>query len=173
MRRAFVIAWWGALAALWLSCAWLPEQVGDPGKQAPRALYAVLMLFVLAQAWFCSDRFILWIGHRSPDLLNLPNKAYWMDPVRRTESVERMATHVSGLGLQVLALVAGLHTQVLLKSQPDWPQPHDSVWIAGAALLAVAFMLWVWRCYRLFPAPPQAPHEPVAPRRPRRPGEHR
>ncbi|MCZ8233771.1 MAG: hypothetical protein ACK5QH_04515 [Rubrivivax sp.] len=171
MRRAFSLGWALAMLGLLLSYPLLPPMVGDPGKEAPRALYMGIMVFVLAQTWLCSHRFIAWIGHTSPDLLNLPHKAYWMHPDRRHDSVERMATHVSGLGLQVLTLMAGMHLYVLFQSQPSGPQVPIEVWLGCAALLGLAFAAWIWRALAMFPAPPKEPVAPTVPRRPRRPGE--
>ncbi len=171
MRRAFTWGWTLVLLGLLLSYPWLPPMVGDPGKEAPRGVYLAIMVFVVAQAWLCSHRFIAWIGHKSPDLLNLPHKDYWMHPVRRHDTVERMATQVSGLGLQVLLLMAGMHLYVLLQSQPSWPQVPTEVWLVGAALLGLAFAVWIWRTVAMFPAPPKLQAESVVPRRPRRPGD--
>ncbi len=171
MRRAFTWTWALVMFGLVFSYPWLPPMVGDPGKEAPRVVYLGIMVFLVAQAWLCSHRFVAWIGHNSPDLLNLPHKAYWMHPDRRHGSVERMATHVSGLGVQVLALLGGIHLYVLFQGQPNWPAVPPELWLGAAIALGLAFAVWVWRAWVMFPAPPKEPAESTVRRRPRRPGE--
>ena len=167
MRRAFNLAWLLLIVGMALGYAWLPEQVGSPSKQASRAFFAGVMAFVACHALLCSHHFVLWLGRRAPGVLNLPHKAYWLAPERRQDSLQRMATQLSVLGLMLVALTAAIYAWPILEAQlgplPDW-----AAW-TGAALLAIGFAVWMRWQYRLFPAPPPAVHEPALRRRPGRP----
>jgi hypothetical protein len=125
------------------------------------------MAFVACHALLCSHHFVLWLGRRAPGVLNLPHKAYWLAPERRQDSLQRMATQLSVLGLMLVALTAAIYAWPILEAQlgplPDW-----AAW-TGAALLAIGFAVWMRWQYRLFPAPPPAVHEPALRRRPGRP----
>jgi hypothetical protein len=173
MRRLFNISWLLLLLGIAVSYPSLPEQIGDPGKEASREAYAALMVFMALNALLASHHFVLWVGQRAPDLINLPHKEFWLAPERREASLERLATHLSGLGVQIV-----LATAVLFA----WPMAgrllgaDAALWgWAAVSLLVLSFVLWVLRQYQLFPAPDTATREAqgqrMPPRRPRRPGE--
>ncbi|NCT84957.1 MAG: hypothetical protein GXC94_17565 [Comamonadaceae bacterium] len=168
--RLFRFAW--PLTALLMAATlpWLPEQVGDPGRETGRVAYLASMLLSVAMAGLCSRGFVTWVGRHAPQQLNLPHKDYWLAPERREATLARLGGHVSVLGLQLLLLLAGIHVSLLLRSRPDWPQAPDAAWPLGAAALALWFVVWCWQVYRLFPAPPRVGPEPGRqPRRPDRP----
>lgn len=170
MRRLFDLAWLLLMLGMAIAYPWLPEQVGDPGKEASRPVFAGLMVFVAMNALLCSHHFILWIGRRAPGLINLPHKAYWFAPERFEDSLQRLATHLSALGLQVIVLTAGLYAWPVLDAH--WgPLPAAWGW-AGAGLLLICFGLWVVAQFRQFPAPPPSSDTPP-PRGPRRPDKSR
>ena len=171
MRRLFNISWLLLLLGMAVAYPWLPEQIGGPGKEASRPVFAALMAFVALNALLASHHFALWVGRRWPNQINLPHKEYWFAVERREESLQRLATHLSGLGFQLVLLVAWIYA---------WPMLNDKLgsaatgfaWTAGG-LLTLAFVLWVVRQYKLFPAPPKptAEAQRISPRQPRRPGE--
>lgn len=166
MRRAFHIAW--ALLVLGLLAGYplLPERVGDPGKETSRAAFAGTMVFLSLHAWLCSHHFILWLGRRSPGLINLPHRDYWLAPERREASLQRLGTHLSGLGLLLTLLVGGLYGWQIADEQ--WgPLPGWLGW-SGAGGLGLLFLVWLRLQFRLFPAPP-ASVQPTSVRRPARP----
>lgn len=165
MRRALHIGWVLLALGLLLGYPFLPEQVGDPGKQASRAVFAGLMGFVALHSGLCSHHFILWLGRRAPDLINLPHKEHWFAPEQREASLQRLATHVSGLGVQLCLLVAGLYAWPIAEAQFG-PLPPEAGW-AGAGALGLLFLSWVRAQFRLFPKPPMVPADKD--RQPRRP----
>lgn len=169
MRRLFNLAWLALMLGMALSYPLLPERVGDPGKEASRAVYAAVMMFVALNALLCSHHFILWMGRRAPDLINLPYKEYWFALERFEASLQRLATQLSALGLQVIGVNAVLYA-LPIAEQRGYPLPAPWGW-GLVALFTVAFMAWVWRQFRLFPAPPAQeahppPRRPTPPRRP-------
>lgn len=167
-RRLFALLW--PLTALLMLGAlpWMPEQVGDPGKQASRGFFVGVMLFALANAGLCSAGFVNWLGRAAPGQINIPHREHWLAPERRTATLVSLGEHTSGMGLAMIALLAGVFWRVAL---PQW-QPPVGVWWAGAVALGLYFIAWMWGMYRLFPKPsPDAAPPPL--RRPRRPGEPR
>lgn len=167
--RLFYLAWALTAGLIAGSLPWLPDRVGDPGSDLDRAGYLVSMLLPLASAGLCSKAFVGWIGRLAPGQVNLPHRDYWMAEPRREATLERLGEAVSGIGLLVLALLAGVHLQLLLAAHPGWPQPPHLVWGLGGAALLAGLAAWCWQVRRLFPAPPTT--EPTPQRRPRRPGE--
>jgi hypothetical protein len=149
----------------------LPEQIGDPSKEVSRAAFAALMAFVALNALLASHHFVLWVGRRWPNQINLPHKDYWFAPERREASLQRLATHVSGLGVQIVLLTAGVYAWPVL-SQHMGEAAMGWVW-AAAGLLVAGLALWGRRQYQMFAAPTtaEALDQRMPPRRPRRPGE--
>lgn len=171
MRRLFNLAWLALLAGMALAYPLLPERVGDPGKEASRAVFTTVALFLALIALLCSHHFILWMGRNAPGQLNLPHKRHWFAPERFEDSLQRMATHMSRLGLLVIAFTAALYAWPIAKLH--WGLPTG--WAAAGGLVAAALLLgWGWAQYRMFPAPPPpARSEPSRqPRRPDKPRAH-
>lgn len=169
-RRLFNIAWPLTALLMLATLPWLPEQVGDPGKQSTREAFVGIMLFAVALAGLCSNAFVAWIGHTRPEQISLPHRGYWLAPERREATLATLGEHLSAVGLMLLVLLWGIHSFALLQGQPHWPQPPLAAWQLGAAGLGVWFLVWLWQFYRLFPAP-RAGEAPLRQRRPRRPGE--
>jgi hypothetical protein len=168
-RRLFNIAWPLTALLMVATVPWLPEQVGDPGKQAPREAFLGIMLFSVALGGLFSGAFVNWVARTRPSQLSVPHRGHWMAPERLDATLARLTEHLAGAGLMVLVLMGGIHAYALLQGQPDWPQPPLLAWQLGAAGLGLWFLLWLRQFYRLFPAPP-AGTPPAPPRHPRRPG---
>lgn len=171
MSRLFYAVWLLTAAALLAGLTALPEAVGSPGKALDRSSYVITQLLALASLGLCSPAFVQWLGRAAPGQVNVPHRDYWMAEPRRDATLARLGEHVSAIGALAVLLLAGIHLQMLLDAHPDWPQPPQALWWAGAAALAVGAVAACWRVYRAFPAPPPAETAPL--RRPRRPGEGR
>ncbi len=165
-RHLFALAWPLSAVFLLASAPWLPEWVGDAGKQAPRAVFVGLMLFSVALVGLCSAPFIRWLGRRAPQQINMPHRDYWLAPERREATLQHMGEHLSGLGLLLLALLSGIQGYALMGGQ------SARFWLAGAIGLGLLLVGWLRQTYRRFPAPPlteSAADLRRQPRRPRRP----
>ncbi|PTT80144.1 hypothetical protein DBR42_19885, partial [Pelomonas sp. HMWF004] len=159
--RLFLPAWIGLALLMVGSLGWLPPEVGDPGKTLSREAYLLTMVMPVALIGLCSGALVRWLGRRSPGLISMPHRDYWLAEERREVTLARLGEHLSALGLGLVLLIGGIHLQLLFRTHPKLPQPPGEVWAAGGGALVVLQLLWCWRLYRLFPAPPAAQPQPV------------
>ena len=75
-------------------------------------------------------------------LINLPNKDYWLAPVRRAQTFERMSEHAAVLVALALLLVDALLYQALRAARseslsPGWLWGSIGIFVAASAVWAV------------------------------------
>lgn len=174
MERAFNIVWLGCLLLFFGSSPWLPEQVGDPGKEVPRLFYIGLMGFLLwSTPWICGPGLVRLLRGIGSGGVNLPHADYWFEGERRAQSLVRFEPFLLELGaamavfLTVVSAVGHFPTEQVLGLKFGL---FLTLAMGGALLTWLA--VWTIRVMRAFPRPPSEPQSaPAAPRRPRRPGE--
>jgi hypothetical protein len=153
-----------ALALLQLGLYWgrLPERLathfgsgGQPNGWSPKEgvllLHAVLLLVLTLPP--------LAIGRKIPtlpaDKINLPNKAYWLAPERRAETFASLSRALGLLGCGLgLSVTAAMHFvfEANLAAQPALDETGFTIYLAAAALVPIAFVLWT---FTRFKAPAQ------------------
>lgn len=169
MRSLFLAACLLELVGTAASLFWLPERVGDPGKTMDRGAFVLLMLVLsVAVPWQCVNG-AAWIARRFPSALNLPNKAYWLAPERREASLARLHEAMTLLGLLLVVHFGGLQLFILQRSGVPGLAWTQEVWLAGAGMLALAFVAWIIQLHRRFAMPPAARADAQVSRHPRRP----
>lgn len=154
MRWIFDLAWVGLLAFMGFTWALMPEMVGSPNKALPRDAHMALMLAVAVFCPWLATRGAALLARHYPAGLNIPNKAFWMAPERREQTLDELLRRSFPLGLLLLLLFAGLHYREVQKAQASWPAVPPAGWIAGAALLSANFTAWVVTTMSHFKAVP-------------------
>lgn len=110
------------------------------------AVYALVLAFGLG----------LWLGFpallkRHPEqLINIPHRAYWLEPERRAQTIVRFTDHFDWLGVATIALIL-LAMQIVLLTNLS-PTPHFSalgLWLPFGVYL-VFMALWLARLNALF-----------------------
>jgi hypothetical protein len=93
------------------------------------------------------------LARKFPQSINVPNRDYWLAPVRRDESLRYLSGHGKRLGCLIVMMMLGMH-YVILKANaikpPMLPGPTFSAVLFGFAL---ALIWWIVRLYRRFPKP--------------------
>ena len=108
-RKLQLLAWVAYLTALPASWAWLPEMVGDDGKQATKVAYVSIMLVTaLPLPWAMCGGLLKWL-RRHPIHLNLPHKDYWLAPERTGATWVRLDALMLRLGWMILSLLTLIH----------------------------------------------------------------
>jgi hypothetical protein len=142
-----------------LHAAWvLPEQVplhfsfdGTPDSHGSRAALIILNWVLLA---FNAALFLAlpWLMARLPDdLINLPNKDYWLAPARRQSTLESLASHMRWMGCATQLLMMDLLAQTVKVATGSASALGHSNWSLGIYLLFTA--LWVGLLYGRFRRP--------------------
>lgn len=108
-RKLQILAWLAYLMALPASWAWLPNMVGDDGKQVEKAVYITIMLVTaLPLPWAMCGGLLSWL-RRHPSQLNLPHKDYWLAPERTDATWVRLDALMLRLGWMIWSLLALIH----------------------------------------------------------------
>ena len=112
-RKLQLLAWLAYLMALPASWAWLPNMVGDDGKQVARTAYVATMLVTaLPLPWVMGGGLLNWL-RRHPSLLNLPHKDYWLAPARADATWARLDALMLRLGWMIWSLLTLIHYRAL------------------------------------------------------------
>lgn len=112
-RKLQVLAWLAYLMALPAGWAWLPEMVGDDGKQVTKVAYVSIMLVTaLPLPWAMCGGLLKWL-RRHPSQLNLPHKDYWLAPERIDATWVRLDALMLRLGWMIWSLLALIHYRAL------------------------------------------------------------
>ena len=90
------------------------------------------------------------------DMVNVPDKEYWLAPERREETYRKIGDAMALLGLLALALVIGIHELSFRANL--LPQPHlgNTAWIAMFVFL-VGELVWVVRFLASWSVPDKRP----------------
>jgi len=119
-RKLQLLAWVAYLTALPASWAWLPEMLGDDGKQATKVAYVSIMLITaLPLPWAMCGGLLKWL-RRHPSQLNLPHKDYWLAPERADATWVRLDALMLRLGWMIWSLLALIHYRSVAE-RPDVP----------------------------------------------------
>ncbi len=148
MGIAVLLAWLALFAMLVLSLPMLPAQIGDPGHELPRLAY-IGMLLAVATLLPAIDRLLMpWLARNVPQLVNMPNRDYWLADSRREATLTRMRGSMAWMELLMLALLAGIHAQVLLQFRSIELAP--ALWTGLFVVWNAALVFWIVRFQRSF-----------------------
>ena len=85
-----------------------------------------------------------------PQLVNLPNKRYWLAPERRAESLEALGSLSAGFAAGLAVFLAFVHWLVVRANAARPPKLDEGWFIFGLAAFALATLLWLVALYRRF-----------------------
>lgn len=118
-----------------------------------RPVYTLGMLFFLVAFPLLMVGAIGGLPRLIPNLVNLPNRHYWLGPERRRASLDYLAAHACWLGCLITLTAAAVHWAILGAHERD-PVTIDN----GAVLTIVAVFLvveigWIGLLWRRFRRP--------------------
>jgi uncharacterized membrane protein len=152
---AFCLAAAGAYVAA--TSGALPEHVAShfgPGSQAnafmTRGSYRVFMLAFALGLPVVVAALIGLLPRIHANAINIPHKAYWLDPARRAATLYALSAHGAGLGGLLALFVAALHHVLVIANGFSPPRlPVEHFWILFIGFLAV-IGLWMGTLYARF-----------------------
>ena len=130
------------------------DGAGHPNGWMTRAGMVAFQLGILAVTAGAFLGVPVLIGRLSPNLINIPNREYWLSPERRGSTVAALQNLVAGMGCGVVLLLIAV-TKLLHRANLTTP-PR----LSSAALLAClgGFLAYIVgslvALYRRFPKPP-------------------
>jgi uncharacterized membrane protein len=117
-------------------------------KQLFLELYAIVMLCIAA-VYFVMPRLIFSLP---AGLINIPNKAYWLAPQRRAETMEFFVDHFAILGAGTLALFVTIFQLAIaanLTTTPTFSSPAAFGLFAAYFVFAVIWLALLFVRFRL------------------------
>jgi hypothetical protein len=139
---------------------YLPENIAThfdvnnaPDGWMSRNSYIVLLISLIIAVPAMISFGISALSSRFPNLVNVPNRDYWLAPERRDESLLFLASHGQRLGRMIIVLMTGLHYVILVANQSQPPRLPGSWFMAMLIGFGFALTIWVVALYRRFPKP--------------------
>jgi len=127
----------------------LPAQIashfgagGVPNGWMSRNFY---LLFMLAFAVILPIVVVLSIGvlpRYWSNAINIPNRVYWLDPVRRGDTLNYLAAHAFWLGLLMVVFITAIHFLLIEANATQPPRLPFRPFIAVLAIFLIATGLW-------------------------------
>ncbi|MFH0963165.1 MAG: DUF1648 domain-containing protein [Planctomycetota bacterium] len=159
MRAIFVGAFIVNVVLALVSIAVLPSQVavhfgfhGEPDSWGSSLRLTVVFLAVDVLL-FCVLYFSPHLGFAFPDLMNLPNKAYWLAEENKGRAKAAFTSFMCELGTAVLAF---LLAAILLTVEANLSAPvrlNTELFYPALILLLLYAVYWSVRSYRAFRIP--------------------
>jgi len=128
----------------------LPAQIashfgagGVPNGWMSRSFY---LLFMLAFAVILPLVIVLAMGvlpRYRANAINIPNRAYWLDPVRRQATLDYLAAHACWLGSLMVVFITAIHFLLIEANATQPPRLPFQPFIAALVLFVVAMGLWL------------------------------
>src|SRR5262245_34491681 len=91
------------------------------------------------------------LPQKFPQWTNLPNRAYWLAPGRREESLRYLSAHGKRLGCLIIMMMLGMHYTIFIANQARPPALPVSTFSTIMISFALALIWWIVRLYRRFP----------------------
>ena len=157
MRRLFILVLVAAGAFVWLTSGALPSVVAShfgPGGQANgfmgKAPYMALMLALVIAVPALVASSVLLVRVLPPQLVNLPNKRYWLAPERRAASLEALGALSLRFAVALAVFLCFVHWLVVRANAVQPPKLQEAWLYGGMAVFGIATLLWIFSLYRRF-----------------------
>lgn len=115
---------------------------GEANGWMPRESYVAFILSFALGVPLLVATLVAWLPRAFPGAVNLPNRAYWLAPERREQTLASLAAFAWSFGAALALLLAGVHWTVVAANARTPPRLEDAA--VGALLAAFAITLAVW-----------------------------
>jgi hypothetical protein len=85
-----------------------------------------------------------------PQLVNLPNKRYWLAPERRAESLAALGALSRGFAAGLAVFLCFVHWLVVRANASRPPRLDETWFLAGLAAFGLTTLAWLVALYRRF-----------------------
>ena len=112
--------------------------------------YTMLMLALVVAVPGLVAASALLVRVLPPQLVNLPNKRYWLSPERRAESLEALASLSRRFAAALAVFLCFVHWLVVRANAVQPPKLQETWLFGGLAVFGAATLLWIFSLYRRF-----------------------
>lgn len=109
----------------------------------PRPAYLLLMTGLTVAMPLLMVTTVGWSAGRAKSSLTLPNKAHWLAPERRAETVAYLRVHMMRFGSLLIVFLGAVHGLVVRANLLHPPRLEGVPLIALVGLFLLATLLWV------------------------------
>lgn len=157
MRRVLLVVLFVAGAFVWLTSGSLPPVVAShfgPGGAANgfmgKELYTAFMLaLVLGVPGLVASTTLL-IRILPSQVVNLPNKQYWLAPERRAPTLEALASMSLRLAAALAVFMCFMHWLVVRANAVQPPRLQENWFVLGLLVFGAVTLTWLFLLYRRF-----------------------
>lgn len=157
MPGLFLVVLVAAGAFVWLSSTGLPPVVashfgtgGAANGFAGRGAYTMLMIAMVIGVPGLVASSIWLVRTLPPQLVNLPNKRYWLAPERRAATLEALASLSLRFAVALAVFLCFVHWLVVRANAVQPPTFPESWFFVGLAGFGVATLAWIVALFRRF-----------------------
>lgn len=158
MRSLFLLVLVAAAAFVWITSGALPSIVAShfgTGGQAngfmAKGSYTMLMLAVVIAAPALVAALALLAHILPPQLINLPNRKYWLSPEQRAASLDALASLGLRLAAGLAVFLCFIHWLLVRANSRQPPALREEEWLfGGLAVFGAATLFWIFSLYRRF-----------------------
>ncbi len=123
---------------------------GEPNAWSSRTSYRAFMAFLIVGIPLLLAVLPDVVGRRWPQLLNIPNRAYWMAPERVAATLASLRTRTSLLAMATIGLQCFAHRLVLAANAARRPELDGRTLLIGLGVFAGFVVCWIVATYRRF-----------------------
>lgn len=108
--------------------------------------YSIGMYYFIGGLFFLTD----WVVPKLPsEMINIPNRTYWMHPARREKALDVLLTYTNWIGVITLLLLLIL-TQMVIETNLDHSGKLNSYFWYVSILYMIGLGYLGWKLYRYF-----------------------
>ena len=157
MHRVFLLVLVVAGAFVWLTSGGLPPVVAShfgPGGAAngfmDKGMYTAFMLAVVVAVPALIALSGQLVRVLPPQLINLPNRQYWLAPQRRAATLESLSSLSVRFAFALVVFLCFVHWLVVQANAVQPARLPEAPLFVGLALFGVATVLWLFALFRRF-----------------------
>jgi uncharacterized membrane protein len=157
MQKFFLLVLVAAGAFVWLTSVDLPPVVAShfgPGGAAngfmDKNTYTVLMLALVVGVPALVASSAQLVRVLPPQLINLPNRQYWLAPERRAATLEALASLTLRFAVALAVFLCFVHWLVIRANAVQPPRLPETWLFVGLAVFGAATLAWLVMLFRRF-----------------------
>jgi len=147
----------GSITGIALTADWLPARVAShfgPGGYAngfmTREFYLAFTIGMVLLPPVLVGLAIALALRYFPQLVNLPNRDYWLAPERRADTEAYLTGHTAWLAALLALFALGIHLLVVRANRSVPPQLETGPFVALLLAFAIVMVVWVGALARRF-----------------------
>lgn len=136
---------------------WLPPVVashfdasGAANGFMSRGVYVAVMVVVCGGVPLLLAMAGRWVQSFPDDLINIPNRSWWLAPERRASSLAFLAARLEWLAVAVAVFLCYAHGLVVLANADGVPRANTTLLLAGTMAFLVFAAAWILLMFRRF-----------------------